>query len=69
MRIVVNGNEREVAERLTVAELVRVLDSGGADGRGVAVAVEAQVVPRSEWERAELSEGQRVEVLGAIQGG
>ena len=69
MRIVVNGNEREVAERLTVAELVRALDSGRADGRGVAVAVEAQVVPRSEWDRAELSEGQRVEVLGAIQGG
>jgi thiamine biosynthesis protein ThiS len=33
------------------------------------VAVEAQVVPRSEWDGFELSEGQRVEVLGAIQGG
>jgi len=69
MKIVVNGNEREVADRLTVAELVRALDRGRADGRGVAVAIEAQVVPRSEWDRAELSEGQRVEVLGAIQGG
>ena len=69
MKIVVNGNEREVAERLTIAELVRGLDRGRAEGRGVAVAVEAQVVPRSEWDRAELSEGQRVEVLGAIQGG
>ena len=68
MKIVVNGNEREVADRITVAELVRALDSARA-GRGVAVAVEAQVVPRSEWDRAQLSEGQRVEVLGAIQGG
>ena len=56
-------------DRLTVAELVRELGAGGADGRGVAVAVEAQVVPRSEWDGVELSEGQRVEVLGAIQGG
>ncbi|MGH2978234.1 MAG: sulfur carrier protein ThiS [Solirubrobacterales bacterium] len=69
MRIVVNGSEREVPERLTVAELVLRLPDGGANGRGVAVAVDAQVVPRSEWDGAELSEGQRVEVLGAIQGG
>lgn len=69
MRIVVNGTERDVPERVTVAELVRGLDAGASNGRGIAVAVEAQVVPRSEWDRAELSEGQRVEVLGAIQGG
>jgi sulfur carrier protein len=69
VRIVVNGNEREVPERLTVAELVRDLDGGRAGGQGIAVAVEAQVVPRSEWDGAELSDGQRIEVLGAIQGG
>jgi sulfur carrier protein len=69
MRIVVNGTERDVPARLTVAALVRSLPNGGEAGRGVAVAVEAQVVPRSEWDGVELSEGQRVEVLGAIQGG
>jgi sulfur carrier protein len=69
MRIVVNGSEREVSAPITVAELVRDLGAGGANGRGVVVAVEAQVVPHSQWEGVELSEGQRVEVLGAIQGG
>ena len=69
MRIVVNGTEREVPAALTVAELVRELGAGGTNGRGVAVAVEAAVVPRSEWDGIELAEGQRVEVLGAIQGG
>jgi sulfur carrier protein len=69
MRIVVNGSEREVGVRLTVSELVRQLAAGGIEGGGVAVAVEAEVVPRSEWDAVELSEGQRVEVLGAIQGG
>ena len=46
-------------------------DIGGdrSDGRGMAVAVDAEVVPRSEWETVELTEGQRVEVVGAIQGG
>jgi len=68
MRIVVNGSEREVAERVTISDLVRELPEGG-NGRGVAVAVDAEVVPRSEWDGVELAEGQRVEVLGAIQGG
>ena len=48
---------------------MRGLPDGGGNGRGVAVAVEAEVVPRSEWDGVELAEGQRVEVLGAIQGG
>lgn len=69
MRIVLNGSEQELPDRVTVRELVGRFADGGADGRGVAVAVEAQVVPRSEWDAFELSEGQRVEVLGAIQGG
>ena len=69
MRIVLNGSEHELPDRLTVGGLVRGLPDGSAGGRGVAVAVEAQVVPRSEWDGFELSEGQRVEVLGAIQGG
>jgi sulfur carrier protein len=69
LRIIVNGSDREVPARLTVAALVRELGAGGPDARGVAVAVEAQVVPQSQWDGVELSEGQRVEVLGAIQGG
>ena len=69
MRVFVNGTPREVAERTTVARLVREAGGGERDGRGVAVAVDAEVVPRSMWETTELAEGQRVEVLGAIQGG
>jgi sulfur carrier protein len=67
VRIVLNGEPRQVSEGITVARLVHQLD--GREARGVAVAVDAEVVPRSEWERVELVEGQRVEVLGAIQGG
>ena len=69
MRIVVNGSARDVSAPLTVAELVRGLGAGGPDGRGVAVAVDAQVVPRSQWAQVRVTDGQRVEVLGAIQGG
>ncbi len=39
------------------------------DARGVAVAVDAEVVPRGEWARHALADGADVEVLHAIQGG
>jgi sulfur carrier protein len=68
MIVEVNGNPTELAEGATVQTVVEEL---GADTsrRGVAVAVNAEVVPRSEWETRRLSEGVRVEVLTAIQGG
>ena len=68
MTILLNGEARELAPGTTVRALLDVLDvPGGA--RGVAVAVDAAVVPRAEWETRELVEGARVEVVRAIQGG
>ena len=67
MKLVVNGTERELADGTTVAELVA--SEGAASGRGVAVAVDAEVIPRSAWQDERLAEGQRVELLAAIQGG
>jgi sulfur carrier protein len=68
LRIVVNGTEQQVPEGLTLAALVE--REGGAPGaRGLAVAVDGEVVPRGEWDQAELRAGQRVEILAAIQGG
>ena len=68
MKIVVNGNETELAAGTTVEAALRELEVSEA-GRGVAVAVDAEVVPRGEWAAHELQEGARVEILRAIQGG
>ena len=68
MRVVLNGEPAELADGATVQAAVESLDLPDA-GRGVAVAVDAEVVPRTEWETHELSDGARVEVLRAIQGG
>jgi sulfur carrier protein len=66
--IVLNGEAHELAPGTTVRGLLEALAvPGGA--RGVAVAVDAEVVPRAEWDTTELDEGARVEVLRAIQGG
>jgi sulfur carrier protein len=68
VRVLVNGETAELDEGATVQAAVNTLDLPGA-GRGVAVAVDAEVVPRTQWETHELQEGARVEVLRAIQGG
>ena len=68
MRVVLNGDEAMLDDGATVAAAVASLDLP-ASGRGVAVAVDAEVVPRGEWARTELHEGARVEILRAIQGG
>ncbi|GGQ66436.1 sulfur carrier protein ThiS [Couchioplanes azureus] len=66
MKIIVNGAGRVVDRDSTVEGLVGALTQAR---RGVAVAVNGEVVPRSAWPAARLSEGDRVEVLTAAQGG
>jgi sulfur carrier protein len=63
-----NGEERELADGATVASAVAALGVA-PDARGVAVAVDREVVPRGAWASTVLTGGARVEVLTAIQGG
>ncbi len=64
----VNGEGRTVAAGTTVAQLVREL-AGDASARGVAVALDREVVPRSSWEEVVLREGTSIEVVTAVAGG
>ncbi|MGW0436183.1 sulfur carrier protein ThiS [Micromonospora sp. NPDC003197] len=66
MELIVNGEGRTVSADATVAELVAELT---APPRGVAVAVNGEVVPRAGWPVTVLCAGDRVEVLTAAQGG
>ena len=66
--IVLNGRARELPAPPTLAAALAELDVA-ADARGVAVAVDGEVVPRARWHEVELTEGARVEVLTAMQGG
>ena len=68
MNISVNGAMTAVAHGTTVAELVAAL-TGDESPRGVAVARDGAVVPRSAWPATVLTDGDRVEVLTATQGG
>ncbi|MFF4485674.1 sulfur carrier protein ThiS [Streptomyces sp. NPDC001544] len=66
MNISVNGVRREVAPGTALDTLVKSLT---AAPRGVAAALNETVVPRAQWPATALAEGDRVEVLTAVQGG
>lgn len=68
MIVTLNGERRELAHGATVATVVALLDVA-PDARGVAVAVDGEVVSRSRWSQTSLDEGALVEVVAAIQGG
>lgn len=65
MMVLVNEEQRQVDEATTVAAL---LASLGYPDRGVAVALDDAVLPRSSWATT-LSDGARLEVVTAVQGG
>jgi sulfur carrier protein len=65
MIVLVNEKRVEVDEPTTIAAL---LESMGFPDRGIAVALDWSVLPRSDWE-TELFDGARIEVVTAVQGG
>ncbi len=68
MRIRLNGVAAELGDDAKVADATRLAGVEG-DARGVAVAVDGEVVSRFDWENYELCDGMSVEVLRAVQGG
>lgn len=65
--LIVNGQPRPYHPQ-TVRELLATL---GLDPErpGMAVAVNAMVIPRSEWGKVQLQPGDRVEIVHAVAGG
>jgi sulfur carrier protein len=66
--ILLNGAESELLAGDTVADVLARLGLA-PDAKGIAVAVDDDVVPRGEWRDFALPDGARVEVLTAMQGG
>jgi len=66
--IIVNGEQSELSAGETLAAVLARLEIP-LEGRGIAVAVDGEVVPRAQWPSFALPEHARVEVLGAMQGG
>ncbi|MCZ0727578.1 sulfur carrier protein ThiS [Mycolicibacterium iranicum] len=65
MNVIVNDEAVEVDDRTTVSGL---LDHLGIPENGIAVAVDWSVIPRSQWDTV-LTDGAKIEVVTAVQGG
>ncbi|UUU37256.1 sulfur carrier protein ThiS [Streptomyces sp. CA-210063] len=66
MSVLVNGERRQIAPGTALDTVVRTLT---ASPSGVAAALNETVVPRARWTTTALADGDRVEVLTAVQGG
>jgi sulfur carrier protein len=66
--VIVNGQPAQVEAGQTVERLLVALGHP-TGGPGIAVALNGEVVPRSAWPTTALDDNDRVEVLGASQGG
>jgi sulfur carrier protein len=68
LHVTINGEARELEAGTTVADVVALLP-GAPEGRGVAVALDGEVVRRAAWDSTEVPPGARLEVVVAVQGG
>ncbi|WP_019814636.1 sulfur carrier protein ThiS [Saccharomonospora saliphila] len=66
MNVHVNGESRQVPDESTVAD---VLATTWGDAKGVAVALDGEVVRRGRWPEVTVHDGARLEILTAVQGG
>jgi sulfur carrier protein len=66
LRIHVNGEIKEVAERISLSELVTVLNF---PIQRIAVEVNREVVRRSDWEKTMLKDEDRIEIVHFVGGG
>ena len=68
MRVMINGKPHELDAASSLADAVGALP-GAPEARGVAAALDGEVIPRGQWAETRLSDGARVELVVAVQGG
>ncbi|MGB5733945.1 MAG: sulfur carrier protein ThiS [Thiohalocapsa sp.] len=66
MQITVNGNPTDIPPKLSMAELIERLD---LSGKRLAVEVNQELVPRSQFGSHRLAANDRVEIIHAVGGG
>lgn len=64
--ITVNGEDHALSEGLTMRQLLTQLSM---PDKGIAVAVDGTVLPKSRWDLTTVEKGWKIEVLTAVQGG
>ena len=68
MLLIVNGQEQSVDDAPTLLDLLIELNFN-AEQKGIAVAVNTEVIARAMWANTRLCNGDRVDIIHAVQGG
>ena len=66
MKIVINGENKEFAEEITLLELLKELS---LEGKVMAAAVNMDIVKQDSWSTCKLSDGDKLELLDFVGGG
>lgn len=70
LAVTVNGEVTELEEGATVQDVVeRLMGTGPSAAKGIAVALDREVVPRSSWGAVRVTQGAHIEVVTAVAGG
>jgi sulfur carrier protein len=68
MELMING-QAKVSQAANLSELLTEELDEGHTRKGIAIALNGEVVPRTQWESARISKGDRVEIVRALPGG
>lgn len=66
MKLTINGEQKEFGAGLTLAALI---DQLGIKGDRVAVELNRDIIPRPNWEAAQLNDGDKLEIVHFVGGG
>jgi sulfur carrier protein len=66
VKVTLNGEQREIASGMSVAQLISLVTD---QDKGIAVAVNGEVLPRRHWAATALADSDQVEIVTAVQGG
>lgn len=67
MEIILNGQAKQIAATYTVSQLVSELFA--TSDKGIAIAINQSVVPKSDWPTRRLSPNDKITLITATQGG
>jgi sulfur carrier protein len=68
MKIKINGEETVLDSKITLNEFI-IKRLNGKEPRGIAVALNMSIIPKSKWEETVINENDEIEIVTAVQGG
>jgi thiamine biosynthesis protein ThiS len=66
LRLIINGENREVPDSLNVAELLKLLN---LSSERVAIELNRNVIRRADWSNIKLNENDKLEIIHFVGGG